>query len=194
MRLRALMLLTVTLLGCGTTTPTKVFAGPIDQSDIVIGVVIHGSSVALYSCGGASTYATASRWFIGSLDTGTFSLTKEGWTATGVVSDAKVTGTLVSPDHATTLTWSTPLYADNDGSGLYEVVATGGCMTGVVVWSAGGTLKTQGTWCDGSGSFEQVIPVTPAEVKATGFAIDVPQSSGPDLYLTVSPASVLVGG
>ena len=190
MRVHSLIPLLLAL-GCGgkAATSAQVFAGPVSGSDVAVGVVVDGTSMALYACGGATTYATDSRWFLGAASSsGAFTLTKDGWTASGTVTASSVSGTLTSPANAT-LSFNVPVYA-NSAAGLYEGVGTGGCMTGVVAWPSNGTMQTQGTWCNGTGDFEQVIPVTPV---ATGFSITVDHDAEV-LYFNVVPAAVLVGG
>ncbi|WP_433929116.1 hypothetical protein AB3662_36470 [Sorangium cellulosum] len=140
----------------GPATETSV--GTVDGSDAVVAVVRGEGEVTLYVCGGASSYATMTRWFDGPAEAnGAFSLSNGGWTARAEPGgDA---GTLRSPDGAELAFRVRPAALDR-AEGLYAAVDSG-CRTGVVVHTPEGAEAPalQGTWCGDGDRFAQVTPI-----------------------------------
>ncbi|WP_438024051.1 hypothetical protein [Sorangium sp. So ce233] len=137
---------------------TGTSVGAVDGSDAVVAVVRGEGEVTLYVCGGASSYATMTRWFEGTVEAnGAFSLSNGGWTARAEPGgDA---GTLRSPDGAELAFRVRPASLDRD-EGLYSAVDSG-CRTGVVVLTPEGAEAPalQGTWCGAGDLFAQVTPI-----------------------------------
>jgi hypothetical protein len=173
--------------------PVLSFTGPATGSNDAVGIVTWGQGIALYACGGPSSYATESNWFTGQLEAnGSFSLNTGYWTATGTVTASGATGQLSGPN-ATVIPFDLPPVDPPTGAGVYEAAATGGCLTGVVVWGSAAGVQVQGTWCDNQGNFDQVIPVTP--VADLGFQVrNVPLTVTPPLTFWVRPAVEIIGG
>ncbi|MFO0749674.1 MAG: hypothetical protein U1F43_28990 [Myxococcota bacterium] len=164
------------LVGCddgASGAERAAFAGPIAETDLALGVAIDGDHVMAYLCGGATAYASDTRWFSASLDADdSFRATSDGWS---IVGDRAGQGTLTGP-RGETLTFAPA--AAVAPAGLYRN-DDGPCPTGLVVWkNAAGELRAQGVWCDGQGGYGQVTPMMPLPWDATGAAAVLPQRDG----------------
>ena len=176
---------------------TLTFSGLATGTSTAIGLVQQGTQVALYVCGGTTGYAHWSQtggWFIGNTDsTGHFSFAQGGTSVIGSVSATGSSGTMTDST-GETLSWSFAPASSTDGSGLYQATVTGGCMTGVIVWSDSDGLHSQGAWCDGLGDFAQVIPARPlAGAPSNGFPA-MAMTPGGEVDFEVTSADGLVGG
>lgn len=169
------------LAGCGDETLAPTYVGRVEGTDEVVAAVTNGDEVALYLCGGATTYATHSRWFKGTLDEGgAFTAAKDGFTATGSLSSGKGTITTAAGE---TLTWSMRP-AKGELEGLYESNADS-CRTGAVAsdLDGDGVLEVQGTWCGGGNIFAQVTPILPIYVSERGIGVSVNVSPAKGLWV-----------
>ncbi|XYH95651.1 hypothetical protein ACMHYB_48930 [Sorangium sp. So ce1128] len=132
--------------------------GAVEGTDAVVAVVRGEGQVTLYVCGGASSYATMTRWFEGTADaSGAFSIANGGWTASAEPGgDA---GRLRTPDGAELAFRVRPASLDR-AEGLYTAVDSG-CRTGVVVHTPEGAEAPalQGTWCGAGDRYAQVTPI-----------------------------------
>jgi hypothetical protein len=168
--------------GCSVTeTPVgaPAYIGKVTDSgqDAAVGVVSDGSAVTLYLCGGPLTYATVTRWFQGTVATdGTFTLEDNGgFTGTG---DLRAGAGQITTDLGATLSFAVRP-TETEEEGLYAAM-DGSCRTGAVVGDLDGTgsVRLQGTWCDGLGRFAQVSPLDPADM-LTDEGIDVEVLTSP---------------
>ncbi|WP_437965774.1 hypothetical protein WMF04_40030 [Sorangium sp. So ce260] len=140
--------------------PPEISVGAVDGTDAVLALVRGEGAVTLYVCGGASSYATMTRWFEGPEDaSGAFSLASEGWTASA--DPGGESGRLRTPEGAELAFRARPAAVDGI-EGLYAAV-DGGCRTGAVVFTPEGaeTLALQGTWCGAGDRYAQVTPIRP---------------------------------
>ncbi|WP_437304540.1 hypothetical protein [Sorangium sp. So ce388] len=132
--------------------------GAVEGTDAVVAAVRGEGKVTLYVCGGASSYATMTRWFEGTAEaSGAFSLANGGWTASAEPGgDA---GRLRTPDGAELAFHLRPASLDR-AEGLYAAVDSG-CRTGVVVLTPEGAEAPalQGTWCGAGDRYAQVTPI-----------------------------------
>ncbi|KYF57189.1 hypothetical protein BE04_31495, partial [Sorangium cellulosum] len=138
----------------------EISVGAVDGTDAVLAVVRGEGAVTLYVCGGASTYATMTRWFEGPEDpSGAFSIESGGWTATADPGGGS--GRLRTPDGAELAFRARPA-APGSIEGLYAA-DDGGCRTGAVVFTPEGAESPalQGTWCAVGDRFAQVTPLRP---------------------------------
>ncbi|WP_437809593.1 hypothetical protein [Sorangium sp. So ce1078] len=143
--------------------PLEVSVGAVDGTDAVVALVRGEGAVTLYVCGGASSYATMTRWFEGPEDaSGAFSLASDGWTASA--DPGGESGRLRTPEGAELAFRARPAAVDGI-EGLYAAV-DGGCRTGAVVFTPEGaeTLALQGTWCGAGDRYAQVTPLRPLSV------------------------------
>jgi hypothetical protein len=126
----------------------------------VLAVVRGEGTVTLYVCGGASSYATMTRWFEGpEAPSGGLSLASGGWTAT--VEPGGESGRLRTPEGAELAIRARPAALDGI-EGLY-VAVDGGCRTGAVVFTPDDAEAPtlQGTWCGAGDLYAQVTPIRP---------------------------------
>jgi hypothetical protein len=168
-----------------------VFIGHADGSDVAVAIVRAGTTVLAYSCGGASTYATHTRWYEATASgDGSF----DGVSATahleGALTGDTASGTLVQPD-GSKLSWSAARALPGTAAGLFSVTDQG-CRTGVIVAQATSAdpITVQGTWCSSAGDYHLVTPVRPPTVGATQLLVQVDAPSGTrslEASLVVSP-------
>ncbi|HTJ80193.1 MAG TPA: hypothetical protein VL400_00680 [Polyangiaceae bacterium] len=140
------------------------FAGELEGSDAVAAVALSGDEVALYVCGGSTSYATRSRWYLGKSDAGSAELASDdGGTAEVTVGDGEVSGTITEPG-GEPFPFRLELMRASGPGGLYFVIDSG-CRTGVVVIDHGASSEptVQGTWCSDQDIFAQVTPITPID-------------------------------
>jgi hypothetical protein len=159
--------------GCGAPAGAPAYVGAVPGGDEVVGVVSDGSQATFYLCGGEATFATHTRWFTGSVDDrGEMSLSdrKGSWKVTGNL--ALGSGRITTDTHDQLL-WSVRPAA-GDAEGLYSATVAGSCRTGAVVgdFDGTGTVRMQGTWCDGQ-QYAQVIPIIPEAIEVTDQGIQV---------------------
>jgi hypothetical protein len=151
--------------------------------DAVVGVVSDGSSVSFYLCGGPLSYATVTRWFQGDVTSGqTFTLAPSGGFTGG--GDLGAGAGQILTDTGETLAWTVREAAGAD-EGLYSAV-DGSCRTGAVAGDldGNGTVRLQGTWCDGLGHFAQVSPLSPnAMFTAQGIDVEVLGEDVPTFFV-----------
>lgn len=166
--------------GCaGAPGASSAYVGKVVGSgqDAVVGVVSDGSRVSFYLCGGPLTYATLTHWFQGEIVSGdSFTLEASGgFTGSGDLGSG--TGQILT-GAGQTLSFSVhPAGTADDG--LYSAM-DGSCRTGAVVGDldGDGTVRLQGTWCDGLDHFAQVSPLTPnAMFTPRGIDVEAPAES-----------------
>lgn len=141
--------------------------------DAAVAMVSDGAKITVYVCGGPTTFDKMTRWFQGDLGPdGTFELEKSGgFQVTGDLTSGK--GQLTT-DLGQTLAWAARP-TTNEVEGLYAAM-DGSCRTGAIVGDldGNGTMRLQGTWCDGLDRFAQVSPLTPAmSLTDRGIAVSV---------------------
>jgi hypothetical protein len=162
--------------GCGGSgaSSAPAFLGRVtDQGeDAVIGAVSDGTDVSFYVCGGPSSFASETHWFLGKVGAGgALDVTANGWHLTGNLDMGS--GQVVT-DQARTLSWSARPAA-GALEGLYQVM-DGACRTGAVVGDFGDGMGTrlQGTWCGGGSQYAQVTPIkNPLTLDGEGIQVQV---------------------
>src|SRR5579883_837227 len=102
---------------------TQTFTGGVTGSDAEIGLVFGGGKALVFTCGGATTFSTLTRWYRGAATLpGPFTLQDSGWTVTGSLqSDGMtVTGTLAGPTGGTTMNWQATAVGTATATGFYD--------------------------------------------------------------------------
>lgn len=183
-RVAAAALLSLFAAACGAATDlseaafTTDLVGEVEGTDVVVSALAGHGEVVFYACGGPTTFATASRWFTGSVaESGVVELEEGGWRVTGDL--RRGTGELVAPDGASAR-WSARPVAADTLEGLYDATDEG-CRTGAVITqpSTSAEPALQGTWCgDGGSIYAQVTPILPIERTASGVPVRVMTPSG----------------
>jgi hypothetical protein len=186
----ALLPLTLTLTACGSEPAPAAWVGSVSGSDVVVAMANEKGALRAYVCGGATTYASHSRWFQGSADSGSgaFEAARDGWSIAGETSAETASGTITAPG-GEVLSFAATAASESALEGLFAVEDSG-CETGVVAQTgADGEPWVQGTWCDNSGHFAQVTPVMPIELTKDGLRVRVDLSplDLDDLYLYAAP-------
>lgn len=170
--------LVLCLIGCGgendaAEAPISTFTGRLETADSVVGLAMSAKGdVDVYVCGGATTFATHSRWFSGSIASNEASFETAGVRLDLTLRGEKADIILTTPDgtvHSTV--------ADKAGSesrsALYESTTDNACRWGAIVVDDGSAEPNVfGTWCHrttpvASGEpediFAQVTPVQPID-------------------------------
>jgi hypothetical protein len=177
------------LAGCGDEAAgAPAYVGRVtDQGqDAVIGVVNDSAGVSFYVCGGASSYATMTHWFLGAASgDGTLDLATDDWHVTGNLNEGA--GKLETSTGAT-FSWAVRPVATTAGSieGLYQTL-DGACRTGAVVgdFGDGQGTRLQGTWCDAESHFAQVTPIkNPVLQDGEDIAVEVGTTAARTLVIT----------
>jgi len=193
---KLLVPLALCLVACsGETAQDSVFTGRLEAADSVVGLVVSAQGhVDAYVCGGDTTFATHSRWFAGSLSSGTASLEAAGrrldLTQQGETMD--ITLTMPEGDVYSTVAEQA---AAGSRSALYGSATDGTCRWGVVVLDDGGAEpEVSGTWCDRIVStttdpagesveiFAQVTPVRPIDFSKPLLPVLVNTPSGEERF------------
>jgi hypothetical protein len=147
------------------------FTGAVGE--LMLAAVLHeDGSVEAYACGGATNFATHTRWFIGEPDL----LEKDGATLKLANVQGELDATLSMPDGEV---FEATLAPSSDLEGLWSA-DEGGCRAGAILSSTDGDFALQGVYCDMDGMSYQVVPVgsivtTPddgLEVQALGLDSD----------------------
>lgn len=171
--------LALCLIGCSgehgeSEAQISMFTGRLETADSVVGVVVSAQgNVDAYVCGGATTFATHSRWFSGSLSPSVALLDADGFQLSVAPRQESATITLVAPDgtkHSIEALRADP----GSRSALYESAADSTCHWGAVVMDDGGAEPNIfGTWCHRPSAvapgepeeiFAQVTPVKPIDL------------------------------
>lgn len=160
-----------------TELDARVAVGEVEGTDIVLGAMVDGDTVAIYQCGGDQTFATHTGWFRGRIglddDLDAFELTLGDLELVGTRDSEGLEGELVEAD-GTRHPFRVDGVADDDTTGVY-LATEGDVSVGVVVRDEGGELVAQGASCEGLLPCEQVIILSPLTV--TDGRIDVQVST-----------------
>jgi len=165
--------------------PRAVYVGTVDGTDAVVAFTVNRDTglINSYVCGGASSYATLSRWFCGEarrVEAGfEFAKTEELWHMQATVEPHVVTGTIESVEGE-----RYELRAERSDPGshsaLYGETDVGGCTTGAIVVhdAPDREPRVHGTWCargeGGDPRFEQVTPLLPHDFSQDLMQVTVP--------------------
>lgn len=169
--------------GCGNdASARRAFGGELSSSDAVAGAVVDGDRASVYVCGGPATFATATRWFQGSVEELADGLTRDGWIVRATINLRTVgyplVGEVLSPDGDA---FDFTLVAAEAGSiaNLYSTLDAG-CRTGVVVREIPGQdPAVQGVWCSDLGEVEQVTPgIAPLVIEDGALTVSVERPEG----------------
>ncbi len=163
--------LAAALAGCGDEggEPSR-WVGSIEGTDAVVAAVSNGEEAVVYVCGGASTYASWTRWLRGPVEGGRVTLEKDGIRVEGDLASGALT--FVAEDGGSARINARSV-DENSVFGLY-VNGDDGCNTGVVVLDEGGDApRVQGTYCDAAGARAQVLPILPVEDHGAGISVSI---------------------
>ena len=166
-RLLFLSLLVAPSCGGGTTT----YVGTVDGTDVAVGLVTDGSHVALFFCGGPSSFATSTKWFRFAASGDTLDATAGAWSAHATLAGATASGTVDRGD-GQALAWTAARVDDGSPEGLYESVGAPG-TAGVIVRSATDASASQGAFIDTQQKIEQIIPIFPIDLEPQGLHVQI---------------------
>lgn len=168
----------------GTVSVDGTYVGAVTGSDYWVATYANGNQVAVYVCGGATSFGTASRWYLGNLTARRAVLTADGWTVAVDLAEGHATGT-ITPPSAAAIAFDAPAARASSLEGLY-VALDDGRRTGVIVrHEPGKDPVAQGTWFGPSfDARAQVTPIKP--IDATTFDVQF-TFGGQTRNLTVKP-------
>lgn len=154
--------------------------GVVEGTDIVLGAMIDGDSLAIYQCGGDQTFATHTGWFRGTIGDGddldAFELVLDDLTLRGIRDSEGLEGELIEAD-GSEHPFRVAGVTDDEQAGVY-LANDGGVSVGVVVREDGGELVAQGASCEGLRPCEQVIILAPLTVTDSRIDVQVQTESG----------------
>lgn len=167
------------------------YVGPLEGSDAFVAVSVSGNDVVAYVCGGATTYATRTKWFRGPLDPANHLAVVEASDGTRMeLTFDTEEGVLKGALGDTALSLSRLETTGDDSRGLYTAM-DGGCRTGVIVFGDPQAPSVQGTWCrvegDAQSIFAQVTPILPIDVTDGGLHVKVSLADEGDRLLITRP-------
>ncbi len=168
----------------GTVSLDGTYVGTVAGNDWWVASYAKGSDVAVYVCGGASSFGSASRWYVGKLDARHALLSADGWTVSLDLTEGHAAGT-ITPPSATAVAFDVPSARAGSLEGLY-VALDDGRRTGVIVRQETGKAPVvQGTWFGPTlDARAQVTPIKP--VDAATFDVQF-TFGGQTRSLTVKP-------
>ncbi len=156
------LLLTALLVpACDSVEPepeleARVLVGDIEGTDIVLGALLDGDTLAVYQCGGDDTFDSHTLWFRGAIgDDDTFEVERDGLTLVGTRSVEGLDGELVEAD-GTRHAFHVDPVEDDDDAGVY-IASEAGLAAGVVVLPQGDGFVAQGAACDDDECFQVII-------------------------------------
>ncbi|MEX1363236.1 MAG: hypothetical protein AB1Z98_08925 [Nannocystaceae bacterium] len=162
------------------TLSTRVAVGTVEGTDIVLGALIDGDELAIYQCGGDTTFASHTGWFRGRFgagdDTDAFELVLDDLRLEGLRDADGLEGELVEAD-GTRHDFRLDPVADDAEAGVYTV-AEGDVSVGVVVRTDGDAVVAQGAACEGRLPCTQVIILAPVTIADERIDVSFTTSSG----------------
>jgi hypothetical protein len=184
----AAMLIGLLAAGCAAPEIAPSYVGKVTDpgQDAAVAVVSDGLQVAVYVCGGPTTFETLSRWYKGDVDAdGAFNLEKGDSQVTG---DLRTGAGQITTDAGASLAFSVhPIGSDQEG--LYSTM-DGTCRTGAILGDldGNGTVRLQGTWCQTLSPtvnrFAQVSPLTPTDpISTRGIGLKVLIDPGKSIFV-----------
>ncbi len=185
MRHAGLLALPLALLACASDPATTDDFGALEGSDARIALVSDDTALVAYVCGGPTTLASLTGWFVGAA--GATHLESGGAVLELSRTSTGASGVLTARDGARLRFEAQRAPADAEG-GLFEVVDQG-CRAGVVFDPARGA---QGAWCDGEGRFAQVDPGAPFDPAAIEAGVMRPDGATSLRFTRVVPADRFV--
>ncbi len=150
--------------------------GTVDGTDVALGMLLDGDSLAVYACGGDQTFDTHTQWFRGTIGTddgpNEFELVTQGFTLVGTRTADGLEGEWIDPD-GTRYAFAVDPVPDDSDAGVYLGDHPGG-NAGVIVQDDGGTLTAQGASCNGAPrQCFQVIILAPLAITDDVIAVEV---------------------
>lgn len=127
--------LSVNTAGCGGgDRAASTFVGDVEGTDIRVGLVTEGGQVAMFFCGGPTSYTQSTKWFRGASEASAISFAANGWVAKGGANGDTASGT-VDPGNGNALRWTAHRVPEDGLPGLYELKDDYG-TAGVIVLDA----------------------------------------------------------
>jgi hypothetical protein len=145
----------------GTASEPDRMVGAVDDSDIVLGVVANLERARLFFCGGASSYATATKWFNLDFDGEQLEANDGSWHLRATRGEDGISG-MITHDPDDGRPFSARPVANETLAGLYEGKA--GCgRLGLIVTQADKNAQptAQGACVGDDHDPEQVNPIEP---------------------------------
>jgi hypothetical protein len=167
--------------GTSPTGTTQQFVGAVEDSNVLVGLVVTDGKALLFFCGKGDTLTTQTHWMHGSVTVGqAFSLTDGTASATGaaVAGDAvtHLSGTFQESASAKSLAWSADLATGSDLAGVYTDQLSQGLVALIVVQpTSSATPTAQGAFhvVTNVEKILQVTPLDPLALTQEGLAVDV---------------------
>jgi hypothetical protein len=160
------------------------WVGEVEDSDVRVGIVADATRARLFFCGGAGSYATATRWFaFDEIAEGSVHFADDTWQVNARIEPRRVSGD-VTHDNGEVRVFSAERVAPGTLAGLYEGQADCGRLGLIVVQPNKNTpIAAQGA-CVGSGHApEQVNPILPVAQDVGAIAVQAPGVEAATVHL-----------
>ena len=155
----------------------QTFVGDVPGTEMRVAVVRDGDDVALFFCGGATTFATATKWIRSTAAGTAFDLVADSWKATVSIQGGLVTGTVDIGDGAA-LAWQGARVDEAGVAGLYEAAQSDGNVGVIVALDEAGAAFAQGALVTPTIA-AQVVPIAPVERVSDRLRVSVLFADGP---------------
>ncbi len=118
--------------GCGSDPHAPAtYVGDVDGTDMKVGIVTEGGKVAMFFCGGPTSYTQSTKWFRGAAEPMNIDFAANGWVAKVSASGDTATGS-VDRGNGNVLQFAAHKVPEDGVAGLYELKDQYG-TAGVVV-------------------------------------------------------------
>lgn len=150
--------------GVGTVSLDGTYVGTVSGSDAWIATYAQGNQIAVYVCGGPTSYTTASRWYFGTIAARHASLSAEGWSVDVDLEEGHATGKLTPPSAGAPFTFDAAKARSGSFDGLYFAVDDGRKAGVIVRHELGKDPAILGTWFGPTPDARaQVTPIKPVD-------------------------------
>jgi hypothetical protein len=180
-RLFASSLFALSFVGCGDAAQAPhTYVGDVEGTDIRVGVVTEGGQVAMFFCGGNTSYTQSTKWFRGAADPTALSFAADGWVAKGGADGDTASGT-VDRGNGNPLHWTAHKVSEEGLPGLYQLKDDNG-NAGVIVIDE---KTVQGALIpkNPAVAVQQIEAILPASRQANGVTVKVVESAMPRQFV-----------
>jgi len=149
------------------------YVGDVDGTDMKVGIVTEGGKVAMFFCGGPTSYTQATKWFRGTAEPMTIAFSANGWVANASASGDMATGT-VDRGNGNPLHFTARKVPEDGVAGLYQLKDEHG-TAGVVVLDP---MHAQGALVpvDPAIAVEQIEAILPVSRTSDAIQVNVVES------------------
>jgi hypothetical protein len=178
-RFFALFLVCGVGMGCGDNPhAASTFVGEVEGTDVRVGLVTEGGSVAMFFCGGATSYTQSTKWFRGAAEPRSIAFAANSWVAKGSADGDTASG-IVDRGNGIPLRWTAHKVSEDGLPGLYELKDDHG-TAGVIVLDAD---HAQGALVSKTMAVQQIEAIRPVR-NGNGVQVNVVEATPRAIVVT----------